>query len=63
MPYTLKLGMTPKQGKAGPQCASGTRNTQEMENMCLDDFRFCLSGDVDAAFFNAIEVNYPMYIR
>jgi len=31
--------------------------------MCLDEFRFCLSGDVDAAFFNAIEVNYPMYIR
>jgi hypothetical protein len=51
-----------KQGKAGAQCTSGTRNMQKMENMCMDSFRFCLSDDVDAAFFNAIEVNYPMYM-
>ena len=41
---------------------TGTTNTAEAIRHCNHAFRFCLSGDEDAPFFDAIEVNQPFYV-
>ena len=49
-------------GDASMTCSSGSRDTVGAISMCLPKFRFCLSEHEDAAFFNAIEVNQPLYM-